>query len=246
MAKEHEWEVDLRPNTLTPDNDRDCIAEVHSPHATKLNSDVADKIVRDRTEYRKDTILSILNLRDQTVKEFIEEGESFRDGLLQISPRVTGVFETENSPFDPQVHRRPLDMTMTADLRAALENIGVKVNGKKDATSRISSVTNSLTGQKDGTAPIGDDIIIEGDKIKIQDEADGEQGVFLVDSEGKEHRVTRKLTDNKPSRLTARIPADIAEGDLQLIVRTKFSGSGGSVLKSIREIKYGYSLKAVK
>ena len=242
MAK---WEVDLRPNTLTADNDRDCIAEVHSSHATKLNSDVADKIVKGRTEYRKDTILTILNLRDQAVKEFIEEGESFRDGLLQISPRVTGVWETEDAPFDPKIHRRTLDMTMTADLRATLENIGITVNGKKEATSRISSVTNSVTGKNDGTAPIGDDVIIEGDKIKIQDEADAEQGVFLVDSEGKEHRVNRRLTDNKPSRLTARIPADIAEGDLQLIIRTKYSGSG-SALKGVRELKYGYALKAVK
>ena len=244
MAKQ-KWDIWQRANTLTPDNDRDCIAEVKQPHGTRGNEDIADKIVKERSEYRRDTILTILKMRDQAVKEFIEEGDSFRDGLIQLSPRVTGVWETEDAPFDPQVHRRTLDMTMTADLRATLEEIGVNNLGKKEATSKISSVTNSATGLKDGTAPIGDDLIIEGDKIKIADETDSEQGVFFIDSEGKEHRVNRRLTDNKPSRLTARVPADIAEGDLQLIIRTKFSG-GGTPLKDVRFLKYDYKLKAVK
>ena len=244
MAK-HKWDVLLRPNTLTPDNQLDCIAEVRNPHTTRLNEDIADKIVKERSEFRKDTILNILNLRDQAVKEFIEDGDSFRDGLIQLSPRVSGVWENETSPFDPQVHRRTLDMTMTASLRGALEEVGVNIVGKKDATSKISSVTNSVTGLKDNSAPIGDDIIIEGDKIKIQDESDEAQGVFFVDSTGAEHRVSRKLTDNKPSRLTARVPSDIAEGELQLVIRTRYSGTA-TPLKTLREIKYAYPLNATK
>ena len=100
-------------------------------------------------------------------------------------------------------------------------------------------------GKKDGTIPIGDDVIIEGEKIKIQDEKDEEQGVFFADVSGTEHRVSRKLTVNKPAQLIARVPADLAEGSVTLIVRTKYTGSA-TTLKSVRELRYAYELKAVK
>ena len=245
MASSMIWETYLRPNTLTADNDRDCIAEVHSKNPTRQNSDIADSIVKGRSEFKRETILSILSQRDQIVKEYLCEGDSFRDGIVQISPRITGIWETESSPFDPSIHRRTLDMVMTGDMRATLDNVSVKVLGKKESSAKIASVKNSLTGKEDGTIPVGDDVIIEGDKIKIQDENDVAQGVFFVDSEGAEHRVERKLTENKPSRIIARVPADINEGDISLIIRTK-AGTGSFVLKSVREIKYDYSLKAVK
>ena len=69
--------------------------------------------------------------------------------------------------------------------------------------------------------------------------------MFFVDSSGAEHKVTRKLTVNKPAQIIARVPADLAEGSVTLIVRTRFSG-GGSPLKEIREIRYAYALTAKK
>ena len=94
MAKKKSvWEVYLRPNTLTKDNDRDCIADVHTRAATQRNEDIAEIITKERSEFRKETIMSILNMRDKAVKDLIEQGVSFMDGLVQISPRVSGVWE---------------------------------------------------------------------------------------------------------------------------------------------------------
>ena len=81
MANNNQWQVYLRPNALTKDNDKDCIADVHLNGATLTNEDVAQRIVSERSEYRKDTIINILNLRDNAVKAFIQECSSFRDGL---------------------------------------------------------------------------------------------------------------------------------------------------------------------
>ena len=86
--KKFVWEVYLRPNTLTKDNDRDCIADVHAHVSTQRNEDIADIITKERSEFRKETILSILGLRDKAVKDLIQAGNSFMDGLVQISPRV--------------------------------------------------------------------------------------------------------------------------------------------------------------
>lgn len=236
------WEVYLRPNTLTKENDRDCIADVHAHAATQRNEDIAEIITKERTEFRKETIINILNMRDKAVKDLIEEGLSFMDGIVQISPRVSGVWETENSPYDAAIHKRTVDLIPTADLRTALDAIGVKVLGIKEETSRITEITDTATGLKDGTLTIGDDIIIEGDKLKI-DETDAAQGVFFKAENGAEYKTNRRLSVNKPGQIIVRVPKEVPEGKVTVMIRTKFAGSG-KPLKEMREIVYKLPCKA--
>ena len=240
--KKYVWEVHLRPNTLTKDNDRDCIADVHAHAATQRNEDIAEIITKERSEFRKETIINILNMRDKAVKDIIQEGLSFMDGLVQISPRVSGVWETENSPYDEKVHKRTVDLVPTTDLRTALDAIGVKVLGAKEETARITEITDTATGLKDGSLTIGDDIIIEGSKIKV-DETDPAQGVFFKAENGTEYKTNRRLSVNNPSQIIARVPKEVPEGKVEVMVRTKFS-TGNKTLLQIREIVYGYPCKA--
>ena len=240
--KKFVWEVYLRPNTLTKDNDRDCIADVHAHAATQRNEDIAEIITKERSEFRKETIINILNMRDKAVKDLIQEGLSFMDGLVQISPRVSGVWETENSSYDEKIHKRTVDLVPTTDLRTALDAIGVKVLGAKEETARITEITDTATGLKDGSLTIGDDIIIEGSKIKV-DETDPAQGVFFKAENGTEYKTNRRLSVNNPSQIIARVPKEVPEGKVEVIVRTKFS-TGNKTLLQIREIVYGYPCKA--
>ena len=227
------WNVYLRPNTLTKDNDRDCIADVYSHSPTQRNEDIAALITKERSEFRKETILNILNMRDKAVLDFIRDGLSVMDGVSQISPRVSGVWETENSSYDEKIHKRTVDMVATADLRNALDDITVKVIGAKETTAKITAITDTATGLTDGTITIGDDILIEGEKLKV-DEKDAEQGVFFIASDGSEHKTERRLSVNKPSQIIARVPKNIPQGKVQIVVRTKYSGSGAP-LKELRE-----------
>ncbi|AGT44880.1 hypothetical protein TPE_2406 [Treponema pedis str. T A4] len=159
-------------------------------------------------------------MRDKAVKDLIQEGLSFMDGLVQISPRVSGVWETENTAYDEKVHKRTVDLIPTADLRTALDAIGVKVLGAKEQSARITAVTDTATGLKDGTLTIGDDIIIDGEKLKI-DETDSAQGVFFKAAGGTEYKTTRRLSVNNPSQIIARVPKEVPAGAVTLIVRTK-------------------------
>jgi len=244
MAKEHQWDVYLRPNYLTTDDLNDCIADVLTRLQTQHNADIAAKIAA-KTAQDKNAVLAILNQRDEEVKNCLLDGKSFADSLVQISPRVSGVWASAKSPFDPAVHKRTVDLTLTQEFRSALDEVGVRVLGTKQGGAEISLITDAATGKTDGTITAGDDIVLDGEKIKITDEGDEAQGVFFVDSEGKEHRVNRRLTVNKPAQLIARVPADLAEGAVTLIVRTKYTGSA-TTLKSVRELRYAYELKAVK
>ena len=240
--KKFVWEVYLRPNPLTKDNDRDRIADVHSHAPTQRNEDIAALITKERSEFRAETILNILNMRDKAVVGFIQDGLSFMDGVVQISPRVSGVWETENSPYDEKIHKRNVDMIPTADFRNALEAISVKVIGTKETSAKIASVTDTATGLTDGTLTIGDDVLIEGEKLKV-DEKDPLQGVFFVSEDGTEHKTERRLSLNKPTQILARVPANVPEGKVTVKVRTKFAGSA-KPLKELREIVYGLPCEA--
>lgn len=244
MAKEHQWDVYLRPNGLTKDDENDCIADVLTRLQTRRNEDVANRIVAAGSELRKETIVAVLNRRDEEVRDILLSGCSFMDGLVQISPRVAGVWANAGSPFDPAAHKRTVDLVPTAAFREALEGVGVRVLGTKASGAEITLITDTATGRTDGTLTIGDDISIEGSKIKV-DEADAAQGVFIVDSTGAEHKVTRRLSVNKPSQLIARVPADMPEGACTVVVRTKYT-TGGIALKELREVSTSLSCTAVK
>lgn len=242
--KKFVWEVYLRPNPLTKDNDRDRIADVHSHAPTQRNEDIAALITKERSEFRAETILNILNMRDKAVLALIQDGLSFMDGVVQISPRVSGVWENENSPYDEKIHKRTVDMIPTADFRNALESITVKVLGAKETTAKIASVTDTATGLTDGTLTIGDDVLLEGEKLKV-DEKDPLQGVFFVTEDGTEHKTERRLSLNKPTQILARVPQNLPEGKVRVVVRTKYT-HGGIPLKELRELVYGYPCTAKK
>ena len=243
-TKKYVWEVYLRPNTLTKDNGRDCIADVHSHAQTQRNEDIDALITKERSEFRAETILNILNMRDKAVLTLIQDGLSFMDGVVQISPRVSGVWENENSPYDEKIHKRTVDMIPTADFRNALESITVKVLGAKETTAKIASVTDTATGLTDGTLTIGDDVLLEGEKLKV-DEKDPLQGVFFVTEDGTEHKTERRLSLNKPTQILARVPQNLPEGKVRVVVRTKYT-HGGIPLKELRDLVYGYPCTAKK
>ena len=87
--------------------------------------------------------------------------------------------------------------------------------------------------------------MIEGDKIKIQDEKDESQGVFFIDEKGVSRRADKRLALNKPSQIMVKVPSDVAEGAVSLVIKTKYT-TGGAVLKAPRELKYNYKLTAKK
>ena len=121
-------------------------------------------------------------------------------------------------------------------MRTALQEVGVEVLGVKDGGAFIGLVTDTATGLTNGSITADDDIMIEGDKLKIAPEGEPGLGVFFVNTDGVAIPVTRRLTQNDPKKLIARVPA-LPVGQYRLRVVTKFSNSG-ALLNSPRVIEY--------
>ena len=103
-----------------------------------------------------------------------------------------------------------LDITLSSEMREALSHVGIEVLTVKDSGANIGLVINTVTGFSNDTITPGDDIRIEGEKIRVSGEAAG-VGVFFIASDGTEHPVTRRLTTNDPKCLLAHVPSDLAD-----------------------------------
>jgi hypothetical protein len=152
-----------------------------------------------------------------------------------IMDRNLGAFENSNAQFDPAIHKLTFDIVPTKKLRDALKNVKVINMGTKADVARIRLVTDTLTGLFDGSITASEDIMITGNNIKITgDEA--VVGVFFVAGDGTTTKVTRRLTQNDPSKVIARVPA-LADGSYTLRIVTQFSQSS-TTLKEARTLEY--------
>ena len=152
-----------------------------------------------------------------------------------IMDRILGAFENSDAQIDPAIHKLTFDIVPTKKLRDALKNVKVINMGTKADVARIRLVTDTLTGLFDGSITASEDIMITGNNIKITgDEA--VVGVFFVAGDGTTTKVTRRLTQNDPSKVIARVPA-LANGSYTLRIVTQFSQSS-TTLKEARTLEY--------
>jgi hypothetical protein len=230
------WKLRLRLNLLTRDVLNDYTAEVSPTGKTLRNADIA-RILKDAgSELSYETLLYILDQSDRAIREQMQRGYSVLTGVCQLSPRVTGSWVGANAKFDPAKHKITLDIVPSAEMRAALKEVGVEVLGVKDGGAFIGLVTDTATGATDGTVTAGDDIRIEGDKLKIAPDGEEGLGVFFVNADGEAIPVTRRLTQNDPKRIIARVP-ELPAGQYTLRVVTRFA-AGANTLKEPRAIEY--------
>lgn len=230
------WKVWLRPNLLTKDVDNDYTAEVSTVGKTLRNEDLAQRIVDEGSEIKYDTLLSIINQRDRIVRDALQEGTSVLTQVCQMTPQVVGSWIGATAKFDPEKHKVTLSIIPSAEMRKALAQVGIEVLVVKDTNARIGLVTDTATNLTDGSITVGDDILINGERIRIAGEAEG-VGVFFVNAEGVATPVTRRLTQNDPKTVIARVPAGLANGKYTLRIVTQYSNSA-VLLKEPRTIEY--------
>ena len=240
MATTKYWKVWLTPNLLTKDIDNDYIAEVSTSKQTLRNEDIAQRIVDEGSEIKYDTLLSIINQHDRIIREAVCDGYSVLTGVGQYSPRVTGSWIGKSANFDPSVNKLTLDMVLSKEMRDALSTVGVEVLGVKEGGgASIGLVTDTYTGEANGYISAGEDILIEGTKIKIVGDPDL-CGVYFIPRDAPEetiYKVERRLTQNDPSRIIARVPATLEPGVYTLRIVTQFSNSA-VLLKEPRTLEY--------
>ncbi|MDR2764455.1 MAG: DUF4469 domain-containing protein, partial [Tannerella sp.] len=207
---------------------------------TLHNADIARLFAESGSEVQYETLLDILNRADRLRREKIQEGYSVQTGICHLSPRVHGAWLGATAAYDASAHKIALDITPTAEMRTALDEVGIEVLGIRESGAYIGLLTDVISGLTDGTLTPGGQIIIAGDKIKVEPANEAGIGVFL--SNGAADIPVSPLAVNHPKEIIALAPTSLPDGVYTLYVSTRYAG-GNTLLKDPRRIVYATPLK---
>jgi hypothetical protein len=232
-----QWKAWLRLNKLTKNDDNDYIAEPIPAGKTLHNEDVARLLVVERTEFKYDTLLSILNQRDRIVQTKLSECHPVQDNVMHMRPTIPGSWHGATAKFNPEVNRPGISVSETAETREIFSHIDVRIVGIQGSGAVIGLVTDVTTGLTDGTITPDGDIIIDGEKIKIAPE--GEAGIGLFYKSVATETVfptTHRFSQNDPKKVITRVP-NLPPDDYVLYIVTR-AVQGATVVKEQRTITY--------
>lgn len=223
MAEKIKLNINLYDNAIT-EVKGDYVAKPVIT-GTLHNSEIADRIVAKRTEYRKETIVNILDLADQEKANAIVEGKSVVDGVGQYQVNVSGSFDGEKAPFNPAVHKLGVSYTPGKLLRDTLKNIVVETRPAVTGPI-INDIVDTTTGEKNLLLTSSGPAVITGTNIKVMGDAPT-VGIYLTPAEGEAKKVTL-LIHNNPSQVTFMLPT-LADGEYKLSLTTQYSAGNNQV-----------------
>ena len=234
----HVVEIYLYDNYLTP-SPTDFVGRVGSERSLGLLNVCESSAGRGGANISASDMFHASGLMFKEMAYLLCDGYSINFGYFSISLKIRGVFVNANDIFDPKRHSLMFQITPGEMLRRELPSIKTKMMGVKRDAVYIALVTDTATGLDDGTVTPGDDILIQGTRIKVapDDGSDPETGIFFVADNGVSTPVTRRLTQNDPSRVIARVPA-LAPGSYTLRIVTKTSSSRSTLLKNAITANY--------
>lgn len=230
--------VRLYDNPLTPETN-DYTGQVQL-NGTLYNTHVARIITEQRSEFRYETILSILNMADEIKRTSIASGYSVIDGISQNRPAVTGRFDGAGAQFNAEVNSKGVIMTSSPEMAKALEPSKVVVLGPAPTGPVINKVEDLYTGTDNGVITPGRNLRIYGQRLRIAGDDPAVIGVWFVSADEISTRTRvddRDLIDNDPSKLTIVVPALPAGGYFVEVV-TQSSGNTKTQLKEPRTYRF--------
>jgi hypothetical protein len=224
----------LRKNALTDEPDN-YIAMPASIGSVGIN-DILDQMVSEGMEMKRETVLNIINRYNRTAADMVVSGYNVNTGLVYMRPAIKGVFF--GKIWNPEVNSVHVALKQGSYLRTAIAETTVEILGEQAIPLEILSLTDSATGNTDGTLSKGRNAELKGAYLKITGE-NPDCGITFRNL-GTDETIKLGASDivlNEPSRLLILLPASLVEGMYELTVCTQFTG-GGSTLKQPRSVSF--------
>ena len=222
----------LRENLLTPAPD-DYMAQVTDVRSYTLD-EIIDLMMEKGTTLTRADVAATLQVYGEVVSAIIKDGSAVNTPLMNTSMSISGVFDGANDSFDKKRHTVNLNITAGTLLRDAVTKVKCEKTEGVSTDPYITEVTDIVTGTVNTTLTKGGVVQLVGSRLKF-DAKDTAQGIFFVPETGAPVRAA-VIAENKPARLMAIIPADLAAGTYYIEVRTKIleGNKSGKTLKTGR------------
>ena len=222
----------LRENLLTPAPD-DYMAQATDVRSYTLD-EIIDLMMEKGTTLTRADVAATLQVYGEVVSAIIKDGSAVNTPLMNTSMSISGVFDGANDSFDKKRHTVNLNITAGTLLRDAVIKVKCEKTEGVSTDPYITEVTDIVTGTVNTTLTKGGVVQLVGSRLKF-DAKDAAQGIFFVPETGEAVRAA-VIAENKPARLMAIIPADLAAGNYYIEVRTKIleGNKSGKTLKTGR------------
>ena len=211
----------LRENLLTPAPD-DYMAQAQDVRSYTLD-EIIDLMMDKGTTLTRADVAATLQVYGEVVSAIIKDGSAVNTPLMNTSMSISGVFDGANDSFDKKRHTVNLNITAGTLLRDAVTKVKCEKTEGVSTDPYITEVTDIVSGKTNEVLTKGGIVQITGSRLKF-DAKDASQGIFFVPETGNPVRAS-VIAENKPARLMAIIPADLAAGTYYIEVRTKIIGS---------------------
>ena len=221
----------LRENLLTPAPD-DYMAQVTDVRSYTLD-EIIDLMMEKGTTLTRADVAATLQVYGEVVSAIIKDGSAVNTPLMNTSMSISGVFDGANDSFDKKRHTVNLNITAGTLLRDAVTKVKCEKPEGVSTDPYITEVTDIVSGKVNEVLTKGGVVQLVGSRLKF-DAKDTAQGIFFVPETGNPVRAA-VIAENKPARLMAIIPADLAAGTYYIEVRTKYANA----TKQLKTLKIG-------
>ena len=222
----------LRENLLTPAPD-DYMAQAQDVRSYTLD-EIIDLMMDKGTTITRADVAATLQVYGEVCASLIKDGSALNTPLFNTALTIAGVFNGANDAFDKKRHTVNLNMTAGTLLRDAVTKVKCEKTEAAGTDPYITEVADIVSGKTNEVLTKGGIVQITGSRLKF-DAKDASQGIFFVPETGNPVRAS-VIAENKPARLMAIIPADLAAGTYYIEVRTKIleGNKSGKTLKTGR------------
>ena len=211
----------------------ECIAMTH-------NAGIIDEaeLIRLVKDYNSTLTISDIYALFASLKDIIPKvlakGYYLNLPLLNTSYSIAGVFNRHTDTFDSNRHKLKLNITKGILLRDIEKSVSLQKCDSPQPNLRIKEVKDATTGEVNTIMTKGGVIEIIGRNIKINGD-NPMCGLWFVGENGEETRAAM-IIENKPSRIFAEVPKDLAAGVYQVKIVTQHTV--GAILKTPRAFVY--------
>ncbi|MEL3912625.1 DNA-binding domain-containing protein [Treponema pedis] len=221
----------LRENLLTAEPN-DYMAQTADVRSFTLEQ-IIDLMMQKGTTLTRADVAATLQVYGEVVSALIADGAAINTPLINTSSSISGVFNGAADSFDKKRHTIKLNITAGTLLSATVPKIKCEKIEAADTAPYITEVTDIVSGKMNDVLTKGGVVQLIGARLKF-DAKDSAQGLFFIKEAGAEVRAS-VIAENKPARIMAIIPADLAAGSYYVEVRTKLVNSS----KASKTVKTG-------
>lgn len=212
-------EISLIDNKLTVDDDQDCVAMVQN-RKYKSVDDIIEQLTGEGSILKPTECEAVITGVLRTITKNLAQGYGFQSDFFSLAPSVSGVFVNDKDRYDASRHQVELNLRLGTPVKEALSQVKVAVVPHSVPVPVIKEVFDQKSKTTNDQLTPGHTLEISGERLKIMDEADASQGVFLVSTQRAEEVKVPYLYHNTAKKIHAELPDTLKKGTYQLEIRT--------------------------